>query len=161
MASAPPQPPPLIGALLRVPLDVVREKMADGMRTRGFEGLHPSHLRVLQYPGPDGMRPSELAAELSMTRQALNYLLGQMEDLGYLERREDPTDGRSTRIALTDRGRMAGEAMREIVGEVEDDWERGLGPERFAELRGLLLDLSALVGGPTAPFRPGSSASPG
>ena len=161
MANAPPQPPPLIGALLRVPLDVVREKMADGMRTRGFEGLHASHLRVLQYPGPNGMRPSELAAELSMTKQALNYLLGQMEDLGYLERREDPTDGRSTRIGLTDRGRMAGEAMREIVREVEGDWERGLGRERFAELRGLLTDLSALVGGPTAPFRPGSSGPRG
>ena len=32
------------------------------------------------------MRPSELYARTGMTKQALNYLLGQMEALGYLTR---------------------------------------------------------------------------
>ena len=39
-----------------------------------------------------------------MSKQAANYLLGQLETLGYLERRPDSGDGRSKRIALTDRG---------------------------------------------------------
>ena len=40
-----------------------------------------------------------------MSKQALNYLLGQLERLGYLERRADPDDQRFKRIALTERGR--------------------------------------------------------
>jgi hypothetical protein len=36
-----------------------------------------------------------------MGKQALNYLLGQLERLGYPERRDDPRDQRSKRIALT------------------------------------------------------------
>jgi hypothetical protein len=36
--------------------------------------------------------------------------------------------------------------MREIVREVEADWERELGAERFAELRTLLGELRDKVG---------------
>jgi DNA-binding MarR family transcriptional regulator len=80
-----------------------------------------------------------------MTKQALNYLLGQLERLGYLERHADPRDQRFTRIALTDRGQRAARAMRDIVLEVERDWERQLGRERFGQLRLLLTDLNEHV----------------
>ncbi|MEJ7786577.1 MAG: hypothetical protein WKF96_17385 [Solirubrobacteraceae bacterium] len=80
-----------------------------------------------------------------MTKQALNYLLGQMEAGGYLQRREDAGDQRSKRIHLTTRGHRAVKAIREIVTDVESQWERQLGPMRFAELRELLIDLNALV----------------
>ncbi len=36
-----------------------------------------------------------------MTKQALNYLLGQLEQLGYLTRGTDRNDHRSKRIRLT------------------------------------------------------------
>ena len=75
-------------------------------------------------------------------RQALNYLLGQMEELGYLRRVEDSADQRFKRIRLTARGRAAGAAMREIVLEIEAEWTQKLGPRRFAELRDLLARLS-------------------
>ena len=35
--------------------------------------------------------------------------------------------------------------MRDIVREVEAEWEQRLGPERFAELRLLLTDLNGHV----------------
>jgi DNA-binding MarR family transcriptional regulator len=81
-----------------------------------------------------------------MSRQALNYILGQVEELGYLERRSDPDDQRSKRIALTPRGRRAGEVMRKTVLDLEREWSERLGAERFAELKGLLAELSELVG---------------
>ena len=76
-----------------------------------------------------------------MSKQALNYLLGQLERLGYLERRDDPRDQRFKRIALTRRGKRAALAMRDIVRDVEQQ----LGRERFAELRLLLTDLNGHV----------------
>jgi DNA-binding MarR family transcriptional regulator len=141
----PPVGPPLVGALLRRPLEVVRRNMLDRLHEHGFDDLDTPHLTVLQYPGPDGMRPSELAAQLRISKQALNYLLGQLERFGYLERHPDPDDPRSKRIALTARGWSLVPVVRDAVREVEADWARELGTERFAELRALLLELNKLV----------------
>ena len=78
-----------------------------------------------------------------MSKQALNYLLGQIERLGYLERRQDAEDQRVKRVHLTARGRAAVRAIREIVLEVEADWEHQLGAKRFAQLRDVLENLNA------------------
>lgn len=133
--------PPLIGALLRVPWEAVHERMLAGLHQRGYEDLIAPHLSVLQYPGPENVRPSELASRTRMTKQALNYLLGQMEELGYLTRVEDEADQRVKRIRLTRRGREASAAMREIVLEIEAEWTQKLGRRRFSELRELLAQL--------------------
>jgi DNA-binding MarR family transcriptional regulator len=134
--------PPLIGALLRMPWEAVHERMLAGLHQGGYEDLIAPHLTVLQYPGPENMRPSDLATRTRMTKQALNYLLGQMEQLGYLSRVEDEADQRFKRIRLTPRGRAASAAMREIVLEIEAEWTQKLGPQRFAELRELLARLN-------------------
>jgi DNA-binding MarR family transcriptional regulator len=154
MPSASRHGPPLIGALLRVPWERVHERLLAGLHERGFTDLGAAHLTVLQWPGPDDLRPSELAARSRMSKQALNYLLGELERLGYLQRHDDPRDQRFKRIALTDRGRRAALAMRDIVREVETDWEQRLGPERFAQLRLLLTDLNHHVAADNTPAHP-------
>lgn len=136
--------PPLIGALLRVPLETVRARMLRRLHDHGFDDLEAAHLVVLQYPGPQGARPSELAGRLRISKQALNYLLGQLERLGYLERRQDPDDLRSKRIALTPRGLALIPVIREAVAEVEAEWTERLGQKRFEQLRKLLEDLNEL-----------------
>ena len=138
-------PPPLIGALLRVPFEAVRDRMLAGLHERGFTDLVPAHLNLLQYPGPENQRPSELATRTRMTKQALNYLLGQLERLGYLTRHGDDSDQRSRRIHVTPRGRAAIKAIREIVQEVEAEWEWQLGPRQFAQLRDLLVQLQPIA----------------
>ena len=135
-------PPPLIGALLRVPLDAVLGRMLAGLHAEGFTDLNAAHLPLLRYPGPENRRPSDLAAEVRMTRQATNYLLGELERLGYLVRREDPGDRRSKRIHLTERGWAVARTIRTTVRGIEEEWERELGADRFAQLRDLLADLN-------------------
>src|SRR5437899_2458745 len=137
-----PSAPPLIGALLRMPWEAVQQRMLERLHERGFDDLDAAHLNVFQYPGPQGARPSELAARLRISKQALNYLLGELERLDYLERRPDPDDLRSKRVALTLRGTSAISVIREAVGEIETAWAQQLGPKRFAQLRSLLVELS-------------------
>jgi DNA-binding MarR family transcriptional regulator len=144
LAKEPPGPP-LIGALLRTPWEVVQRHMLQRLHDRGFDDLETAHLQVFQYPGPQGSRPSELAARLRISKQALNYLLGELERLGYLERRPDPDDLRSKRVALTPRGASAIEVIREAVRDVEAAWAGHLGSKRFAQLRSLLVDLNQQV----------------
>ena len=134
--------PPLIGALLRVPWEAVQRHMLKRLHEHGFDDLDAAHLNVFQYPGPQGARPSELAARLRISKQALNYLLGELERLDYLERRPDPDDLRSKRVVLTSRGVSAIGVIREAVGEMENTWADELGPDRFAQLHSLLLELN-------------------
>ncbi|TMK72097.1 MAG: MarR family transcriptional regulator [Actinobacteria bacterium] len=134
--------PPLIGALLRLPWETVQQRMLERLHERGFDDLDAAHLNVFQYPGPQGARPSDLAARLRMSKQALNYLLGELERLGYVERRPDPDDLRSKRVAVTRRGKSAINVIREAVAEMETEWGRHLGEKRFAQLRELLLELN-------------------
>jgi DNA-binding MarR family transcriptional regulator len=134
--------PPLIGALLRFPWESVQRHMLQRLHERGFDDLDAAHLNVFQYPGPQGARPSELAWRLGVSKQALNYLLGELERTGYVERQPHPDDQRSKRIALTDRGMAAVVVIRDAVGEVEAVWAEQLGADRFAQLRALLLELN-------------------
>jgi DNA-binding MarR family transcriptional regulator len=134
--------PPLIGALLRRPYEVVQSRMLERLHDAGFDDLEPAHLNLLRYPGPQGLRPSDLASQVRMSKQAVNYLLGQLERLGYLERQLDPDDQRFRRIALTARGAAVVPVIRDAVAEVEGAWARLLGPDRFDELRALLAELN-------------------
>ena len=134
--------PPLIGALLRMPWEEVQRRMLERLHENGFDDLDAAHLNVFQYPGPQGARPSELAARLRISKQALNYLLGELERLGYLVRRPDPDDLRSKRVALTPRAVEAVGVIREAVAEMEAAWAGQIGAERFEELRGLLVEIN-------------------
>jgi len=144
-AEEAPLGPPLIGALLRLPWEAVQRHMLERLHESGFDDLDAAHLIVFQYPGPQGTRPSELATRLRISKQALNYLLGELERLDYLERRPDPDDRRSKRIALTPRGTAVGQRMREAVDEMETTWAHQLGSRRFAQLRNLLRELNQLA----------------
>ena len=158
--------PPLIGALLRMPVDAVHERMLAGLHEDGFTDLNAAHLPLLRYPGPENRRPSELASDARMTKQAMNYLLGELERLGYLTRRDDPEDRRSKRVHLTERGHAVVRTIRRTIRRIEAEWKRELGPAQFAQLRELLIDLNATgivreLHEPT-PGRPaGSHRSPG
>jgi DNA-binding MarR family transcriptional regulator len=115
--------------------------MLAGLHDRGFTDLGAAHVDVWRYPGPENQRPSELATQTHMTKQALNYLLGQLEELGYLTRETDRNDHRFKRVRLTPKGHAATTAIYESVRAVEAEWEQQLGPRKFGQLRRLLAEL--------------------
>ena len=143
-------PEPMIGALLRKPTDAIRDRLVAGLAAKGFTDIAPSYFAVMRFPGPHGRRPTELADETGMTRQAMNYLLGQLEGLGYIRRNPDPADRHAKRIRLTPRGEALWNAIRAIMGEIEEDLRRQLGARRFDQLRALLVDLNACTLTPPA-----------
>jgi DNA-binding MarR family transcriptional regulator len=119
------------------------------LHENGCADFDAAYLPVFGYPGPQGTRPSELAARLGISKQALNYLLGNLERAGYLERRPHPDDSRSRRIVLTARGLGAVKVIRDAVAELETSWTQLLGPRRFAQLRKMLQELDRSTLPPT------------
>src|SRR3954453_5653716 len=102
-----------------MPWEILRHRQLEGLHARGFTDLHPAHLTVFQYPGPQDVRPLDLARRTRMSKQAMNHLLGQLERLGYVTRRADPEDHRYPRVGVTPRGDATIRAIREIILEVE------------------------------------------
>ena len=45
-------PSPLLGALLRMPLDVIQRRIVDALHEHGFDDLVAAHLSILRWPGP-------------------------------------------------------------------------------------------------------------
>jgi DNA-binding MarR family transcriptional regulator len=130
---------PLIGALLRGCWQAVRARIRHDLIASGFDDIGTAHLAVFQHPSPRGVRVTALADRAGMSRQAITYLVRELEGKGYLERRPDPTDGRASLVHLTDRGDAAVRAIRASVRRLEREWERKLGSSRFTQFRGTLL----------------------
>ena len=84
----------LIGALLRVPAQAIHRRIIAGLNAAGFDELRVAHMAVLQFPGPDGVRPGVLAERAGMSKQAVNQLLRSLEGLGYLTRSAAPDNVR-------------------------------------------------------------------
>ena len=128
----------LIGALLRVPAQAIQRRLIAELNAAGFDDLRVPHMGVLQFPGPDRVRPSALAERAGMSKQAMNQLLKSLESLGYLVRSDAPDEGRARIVRVTRRGRAADAKIHDILREIERDWSAELGPTRFAELKELL-----------------------
>ena len=128
----------LIGALLRVPAQAIQRRIIKELNAAGFEELRVAHMPVLQFPGPDGTRPSVLAERAGMSKQAMNQLLRSLESLGYIARSDAPDQGRARIIRFTKRGRAVYATMIDILRDIEREWNAELGARRFAELKELL-----------------------
>jgi DNA-binding MarR family transcriptional regulator len=129
----------LIGALLRVPAQAIHRRIINELNAAGFGDLRVPHMAVLQFPGPDGVRPGVLAERAGMSKQAMNQLLRSLDALGYLARSDVPDEGRARVIRLTKRGRAAYVKIHEILRNIEREWVSELGPKHFTRLKGLLL----------------------
>ena len=128
----------LIGALLRLPAQAIHRRIISELNAAGFKELRLPHMAVLQFPGPDGVRPSTLAERASMSKQAMNQLLRSLEDLGYIARSDAPGEGRARMIRFTKRGRAAYSKVHDILREIEHEWSKELGATRFVQLKELL-----------------------
>jgi len=128
----------LIGALLRVPAESIHRRIIRDLNAAGFKGLSLPHMAVFRFPGPDGVRPSVLAERAGISKQAMNRLLGSLEDLGYLARSDAPGENRARIIHFTKRGHAAYAKALEVLRQIEHEWRAELGPRDFAQLKELL-----------------------
>jgi DNA-binding MarR family transcriptional regulator len=143
ISSSKKSPPPktadmLIGALLRVPAQAIHRRIIKDLNEAGYEELSMPHIAVLQFPGPHGVRPSTLAERAGMSKQAINRLLGSLEESGYLIRSDAPDEGRARVVRFTKRGHAVYSKIHDILRDIEREWSAELGSRDFAQLKELL-----------------------
>jgi DNA-binding MarR family transcriptional regulator len=129
---------PYVGALLRVVWQWVRDQMYAGVVAAGYDDLNAAHIGLWRYPGLEGVRPSQLADQVGITKQSVNDLLAHLEQHGYLLRVPDSADGRARVIRLTPKGRSLEHTIYAQAGAAELRIAGILGPQRFAQLHSSL-----------------------
>ena len=103
MAQDPPEQADNTIAMLGRAYSLLGFRIVDGVVGAGFP-QKPSHSAVFAQISPEGSRLTELARGANMSPQAMGELVDELEELGYVERRPDPTDRRAKLIVLTPRG---------------------------------------------------------
>lgn len=136
----------MIGALLRGCYQIVATRLADGFSEAGLAPLQGAVTQPL-WAEPKGLRLTELASLAGMTKQAMGELVEQMEVAGYVERVDDPTDGRARLLRLTSAGRRAGRLARKIVRDVETEWATTFGTSRVRNMEEVMREILARESG--------------
>ncbi|GAC1545242.1 MAG: MarR family winged helix-turn-helix transcriptional regulator [Acidimicrobiales bacterium] len=124
----------MLAAQLRLASEASHGIVFDHLRQRGFGDLRQSHFDLFRFPGPEGMTPTQLAAHIGLSKQALNPLLNELEALGYLIRVTDPHDRRSRSLRLTARGLDLVTAIRDALDGLEARTRDRIGAKRYEAL---------------------------
>ena len=85
----------------------------------------------------------EFDARLHVAPATMTKMLQRMARSGFVERRVDADDQRSSRVYLTEAGRAVRDAMLMALGTLETETFAGLDAAELAALRGLLERLRA------------------
>ncbi|MGZ5403506.1 MAG: MarR family winged helix-turn-helix transcriptional regulator [Nocardioides sp.] len=134
--------PDHIVALLGYVFDDIRRELTQTLPDRS--GLRPSQLRLLSLTPADGMRVTDLAERVGMTKQALGEFANDLEERGLLESVRDPADRRVRILRPTRQGRQAVAAGELVITELEAQWRDRLGARKWDRLRSLLQETAAL-----------------
>jgi DNA-binding MarR family transcriptional regulator len=138
-----------IGQLLAQLLREFQVDLFQRLAAAGLDGARVPHTHVTAYIKADGSRLTELAAQARMTLPAMSELVDDLQRLGIVERRPDPTDRRAKLICLTDAGWEAVRTAQRIIGEMERDYAQIVGQARFDQTAQTLEKLlSGLADGP-------------
>lgn len=128
--------------MLRIAHQGVRARLLRELNAAGFR-LSDAQMNMVRYPPPDGVRPIELAVQMGFSKQAVNYLIAQMEAAGYFERRTVPGKGRV--VVLTPAGRHLTETTQALMRRMEAEFEREIGRERYGGFRETLRAIAGMV----------------
>jgi DNA-binding MarR family transcriptional regulator len=121
---------------------VLLTRLAKQVYRRSDERLLGMHIRLLMalsyVRDQDGAPQQGLADALCMDANNVVLLLNELEDLGYVTRRRDPSDRRRHLVDLTRGGRRALERAEHAQEQIEDDVLEALDDEERATLWRLL-----------------------
>ena len=120
-----------IGQLLTQLTRLFQTELFDRLLAAGLKDARVPHTHVTAYIKAEGSRLTELAAQARMTLPAMSELVDDLQRIGIVERRPDPSDGRAKLICLTDAGWEAMRTARRVIAEIEADYARLVGVERF------------------------------
>ncbi|MEZ5421173.1 MAG: MarR family transcriptional regulator [Vicinamibacterales bacterium] len=134
---------------------------AEVNREAGARVLTPALVRLLPHLSAAGIRPTELARRVEVSKQAVGQALADLETRGLVELVSDPIDGRARLVRLTAAGLAAFEHGRGVLAFYEEALAARVGQPRIDALNDLLEQVHAVLVEWTADGAPARSPAAG
>lgn len=130
-----------LALLLLAGFRTMADEGSTGLAALGYEDVRPVHDFALRSILSGADSASALGRAMSISKQAAAKTIALLEGRGYLLREADPTDGRRTRLRVTDRGTSMLDHGEKVFNEIRERWEAQLGAPAIAELEATLKTL--------------------
>ena len=125
---------------------VIHKKMLRMDLGGDTDNLSRLHIAIMGNLSQANMTMTELAKSLMMTKPQSTHLVDPLVALGIVERRPDAEDRRVIHLALTDKGRILLEGMKQKVKENTKKRLASLTPEELNQMSLALETLRNIVG---------------
>jgi|ERR687887_486128 DNA-binding MarR family transcriptional regulator len=126
---------PDLGVLASRLLFAVQRELFVVLAQQGHESLRPQHGAVLAYLDAEGSRATDLARRSGQHKQVVGKVIDELESLGYVERRPDPTDRRAKIIVPTPRGLDQMTRSDAIIAAMEHRHAQAVGADAYDEFK--------------------------
>ncbi len=90
--------------MLLAGFDVMVDDVVTELARRGHPGVTATHEFALRAIASGAQSASALGRSLGVSKQAAAKTIATLEELGYVERQDDPDDGRRRAVIVTPRG---------------------------------------------------------
>ena len=127
--------------MLRAAWTELIDENFEKLAAAGFGDLRPSHRLIIREMFVSNLRPSELAARLGLSKQAVNDLVREFEAMGYITLEPDPDDRRAKRIVATDRGWRTVQVSLKSSNATSRRWAKQDGEARYAVFEEVLREI--------------------
>jgi DNA-binding MarR family transcriptional regulator len=141
--------PLMISALVAIIDQEIRRRVTAALHANGFPDYRSTYRGIFMWTRAEGSRITELAELAQITQQSMSELVAEVERRGYVERIPDPTDRRAVLVRRTERGWQVNAISRQVVAEVQEEWETQLGVQEYAQMLAALRHIVALIAPPT------------
>ena len=107
--------------------------------------LRTSHTNLFPHLDFDGVRITELARRLDISKQAISQTIAELELMDVVETIPDPSDGRARLARFTEKGKLAIQQGLAVLRELEVEIENSIGHAKFNALHEALLALELVL----------------
>jgi DNA-binding MarR family transcriptional regulator len=118
--------------------------MLEAIQEAGYPYVRMPHIALMAHMTAEGLRITEFADLMQVTKSAASQLVTWLEERGLVERVPDPADRRATLVRATTAADAGFRVARHRYAEIEDEWERVLGADGLASLAGALHQLESV-----------------
>ena len=104
-----------------------------------------THTNLFPHLNFEGVRITELARRLDISKQAISQTIAELELMDVVETIPDPSDGRARLARFTDKGKVAILQGLSVLRDIETEMERSIGASKFEALHDALLALETML----------------
>ncbi len=117
-------------------IGIIQQLAGTAFNQRLPDGLHVSHFNVVNHLCRlgDGRTPLRIARAFQVTKATMTNTLTKLEARGFIEIRDNPADGRSKLVFLTDEGRAFQTKAVATLYPVLDGLDKELDTARLARI---------------------------